>query len=302
MPDFQSSQSFRDIIDDSGIMMDEMERPARDVTSEFIRLHLLEDTDTGTQVPFFSRATQWAYSTQWYSNENFSKWLQNVEADMDFIEDRPVRQVLRHALYRVAMPVMRVLVARNHNMTATAADPKHPGFHLASGLEVVLDVPRTLSIISKNKTAIHKQWTMTHLLTVLLDRLMWNITLTSLNDRELFPSRSLADDATIHNALHPQVFIEKGHQDSVLQKAVGWHQDIQVNWLKITSEFVKQWSDYKQSNLLEEEGENADEDATILQRLYRRNIILRKRGALFPAMCAIHNAALAIASFDLVRW
>ncbi len=296
MPDIQSTQSLRDILNDSGIVIDEMEVPAQKVTTEYIQLHVLRDPDTQDEAPFFSRALQWAYSTRWYSSEDPTKWLQNIEKRIENAD----RLDLEHAVACLVKPLLRVLVARNHGLTHVANKPTQPGHHLEPDLERELQAPDTLSRLGKKQSANLKQWMMTHLLTLLLDRIMWSITQTSLKGLPLFPNRSSADDAILYSLLHPQVDIEMGSRDSSINKVLNWRTEAQTNWLKTVMEFISMWEAYKQTDAIEAEHEG-DDEMTQLQRLHLRNIILQSRGMIFPAMCALHNAVLALASLQLVR-
>ncbi len=139
-----------------------------------LALHVIEDTDRDAQTPFVSRSVAWAFSVEWLSTEDPGTWAHKLKQ----LAAKEDNSALLKFVDNVSLPLLNVLVARNKTMMKTSDNVDEPDFRLQPSLHKVLNMPKSVADVKRimeKEPHNAKYWFMTHLLTVLLDRLMWAI-------------------------------------------------------------------------------------------------------------------------------
>ncbi|KLO06043.1 hypothetical protein SCHPADRAFT_946420 [Schizopora paradoxa] len=234
---------------------------------DVLHLHVMEDEETRTRVPFLSRSVSWTFCVEWLSNDNPQTWMDKMRAVAREEEDPRLAQIVDN----ICLPLFKVLVARNKKMGTNEETASMNGsdFCLGSSLANVLCVLRTLGEL---KTVFQKQehkassWIMTHLLMLLQDqdRLIWAISHNKCGP--VFPLRVPEDDTALYN----------------------------IGWLETIKKFIKTWEAKKESvSIKHQEGES------VLRSLFVSTTQNQAKGALMPILNNIQEAALALASLRL---
>lgn len=140
-----------------------------DAPEHIIRFYAIRDpADHSLATPFFSRAGAWAYQVEWSSTEDVNGWFK----DMVQHGINTGNESLLDILDKVHKPLYRVLVARNARLikqgeTDIRLDPLLEGLMMVPNS--IVDVGYLMKTKSRSHTTSH--WMVTHLFTILQDRL-----------------------------------------------------------------------------------------------------------------------------------
>ncbi|KLO06456.1 hypothetical protein SCHPADRAFT_946072 [Schizopora paradoxa] len=259
-----------------------------------LQLFAIEDESSGTKVPFLSRSVAWTFCVEWFSKENPSKWVEKMKFRARECDNDKLLQTMN----KISVPLLNVLVARNNDMLQGVGDKID--LRLDGSLNKVLRVPKSLSEV---KTIYDKEgnnaknWFMTHLLTILQDRLMWAVSQESTHNNISFPFplRASEDDATIENMLHPRLELSNM---SVDKKLSTWLEFCDANWLDTLKTFIDRWGKYKKTISIPKVA-SGEEGDSVLYRLFRSTTQSQASAVLMPILNNIQEAALCIASLRL---
>ncbi len=292
---------------------------------------LLKSGDGRFVVPFISRYFRWSFSVAWMSQADPSKWMDDISKDY-----RRTR-----SLESVFIPLVDFLVYKNKSLVAPPARAKSK--RTLSAKMNLAQTPFSNQLTSSSSSLSNDLQTFevkkhvvkiaftcgdglddvgkdtgggilttvctTHVLTQLLDKLMWA---SDLKMKGKGPDFVCLDDDDV-GAIEQPLPIEHLYATDVdeskkskIDAVVTWHRKIHVNWKAVVQDFVKEWMSYQDHNkkkgIIRQQKASASAGASpdfVLKKMYEDAEGYKSTSTVAKALSRIHDAALALGTFRL---